>query len=354
MKIGITGATGFIGYHTYTYLKYATDSEVIKLNRDFVNDKRLSECDWIIQLAGMNRGDDDELYKTNIKLTSNLLDNISEKTRVIFTSSTQSNSIYADSKKVCEDMLLTSVDKHRILKLPNVFGPFGKPNYNSFVATFCYKLCNGESPKIIQDNNVELIFVTDVVKSFITLMNYDYAPALPTAKVKVSEILQMLKGYKTQYALEGKIPKLDTDFKKHLFNTFRSYMNHKDRLFSTTTHSDDRGELAELVNVDMSEGLVFTSFTNPNYVRGEHFHTRKFERFCVLDGEAVIRLRKMGSDEVIEYNVSGKDVKFIDMPIFYTHNIENIGKNQMRAIFWVSEKYDEFDPDTFHEKVNNV
>ena len=353
MKIGITGVNGFIGYHTYTYIKYATDLEPIKLKRDFVNDDRLKDCDWVIHLAGMNRGEDDDIYKTNIQLTSDLLDSISEKTRVIFTSSTQSNSVYADSKKVCETMLSESVGNHKTLKLPNVFGPFGKPNYNSFVATFCHKLCNGEEPKIIQDNSVELIFVTDFFWLFISIINGEDV-SLNTKKIKVTEVLKMLNDYKTQYGFGGKIPKLDTDFKKHLFNTFRSYMNHEDRLFPTITHSDQRGELAELVNVDMSEGLVFTSFTNPTYVRGEHFHTRKFERFCVLDGKAIIRLRKIGTDEVIEYKVSGDEIQFIDMPTFYTHNIENVGKTQMRAIFWVSEKYVEDDPDTYYEKVNDV
>tara|TARA_B100002019_G_C21263561_1_gene598083 strand:- start:1070 stop:2140 length:1071 start_codon:yes stop_codon:yes gene_type:complete len=356
MKIGITGADGFIGYHTYTYMAYATDLQPIKLKRDFVNDERLKDCDWVIHLAGMNRGDDDEIYNTNIQLTSDLLANISEKTRVIFSSSTQTGSVYADSKKVCETMLSESIGNHKTIKLPNVFGPFGKPNYNSFVATFCHKLCNGEEPQIIQDNNVELIFVTDVVKEFISIINDEHIPILPTTKISVEEVLNMLTYYRTQYGLGGKIPKLDTDFKKHLFNTFRSYMNHEDRLFPTITHSDQRGELAELVNVDMSEGLVFTSSTNPGFTRGEHFHTRKFERFCVVDGDAVIRLRKIGSpiDDIIEYEVSGDDIKFIDMPIFYTHHIENVGRNHMRAIFWVSEKLDKDNPDTYFAKVKNV
>ena len=226
MIIGITGGDGFIGYHTYTYIKYATDLEPIKLKRDFVNDDRLKDCDWVIHLAGMNRGKDDDIYKTNIQLTSDLLDSISEKTRVIFTSSTQSNSVYADSKKVCETMLSESVGNHKTLKLPNVFGPFGKPNYNSFVATFCHKLCNVEEPKIIQDNSVELIFVTDVVRGYISIINVEYV-SLNSKKIKVTEVLKMLNDYKTQYGFGGKIPKLDTDFKKHLFNIFRCKLSLK-------------------------------------------------------------------------------------------------------------------------------
>ena len=353
MIIGITGGNGFIGYHTYTYLKYATEHEVIKLDRDFGKDVRLKECDWVIHLAGMNRGDEDEIYETNIRLTAYLLENIAEDTKILFASSMQAeeDNLYGASKRECEDMLINNNVQHKLIRLPNVFGPFCKPNYNSFVATFCHKLCNDEEPEVMVDNIVQLTFVTDVVKMFIEQIETDTISPLPHEFIKVTEVLEMLKGYKTQYGLGGKIPNLDTNFKKHLFNTFRSYMNHEDRLFPTITHSDDRGDLAELVNVDMSEGLVFTSFTNPGYIRGQHFHTRKFERFCVLDGEAIIRLRKIDSDDIIEYEVSGDEIQFIDMPIFYTHNIENVGKTQMRAIFWVSEKHIPEDPDTYAEPV---
>ena len=353
MIIGITGGDGFIGYHTYTYLKYATDHDVIKLDKDFGMDVRIKECDWVIHLAGMNRGDENEIYETNIRLTAYLLECIAEDTKILFASSLQAeeDNLYGASKRECEEMLRGANPLHRSIRIPNVFGPFCKPNYNSFVATFCHKLCNDEEPEVMVDNIVQLTFVTDVVKMFIEQIETDTINPLPHEFIKVTEVLEMLKGYKAQYGFGGKIPNLDTNFKKHLFNTFRSYMNHEDRLFPTITHSDDRGDLAELVNVDMSEGLVFTSFTNPGYIRGQHFHTRKFERFCVLDGEAVIRLRKIDSDDIIEYEVSGDEIQFIDMPIFYTHNIENVGKTQMRAIFWVSEKHIPEDPDTYAEPV---
>ena len=354
MIIGITGGDGFIGYHTYTYLKYATDHDVIKLDKDFGMDVRIKECDWVIHLAGMNRGDENEIYETNVRLTAYLIESISENTKILFASSQQAEeeNLYGASKRDCEQMLKDDNPHHKSIRIPNVFGPFCKPNYNSFVATFCHKLCNDEEPEVMVDNTVQLTFVTDVVKMFIEQVETgDVFTPLPHEFIKVTEVLEVLKDYKTQYGLGGKIPNLDTNFKKHLFNTFRSYMNHEDRLFPTITHSDDRGELAELVNVDMSEGLVFTSFTNPGYTRGQHFHTRKFERFCVLEGKAIIRLRKINSDEIIEYEVSGDEIQFIDMPIFYTHNIENVGKTQMRAIFWVSEKHIPEDPDTYAEPV---
>ena len=353
MKIGITGSSGFIGYHTYTYLKYATDYDVIEIGRDFNNDKSIKNCDWIIHLAGMNRGDDKEIYQTNVQLTSDLLNNISDDTKVLFASSQQAeeDNLYGASKLECEEMLRDANSHHRSIRIPNVFGPFCKPNYNSFVATFCHKLCNDEEPEVMVDNTVQLTFVTDVVKMFIELIETDTINPLPHEFIKVTEVLKMLKSYKIKYGHGGKIPNLNTDFKKHLFNTFRSYINHEDRLFPTIKHSDKRGELTELVNVDMSEGLVFTSFTNPSFKRGEHFHTRKFERFCVISGEAIIRMRKIGSDIVDEYKVSGSEIQVIDMPVFYTHHIENIGKETLKTIFWVSEKVNLDDKDTYWESV---
>ena len=352
MKIGITGGEGFIGYHTYTYFKYATDFEPIKLDRDFANDVRLKECEWVIHLAGMNRGDEKELYNTNIELTTKLLNNITDKTKIIFASSTQADneSLYGKSKRKCENMIMDNSPNHKILRIVNVFGPFCKPNYNSFIATFCYKLCNEEQPKIITDNEVELVFVTDVVKEFMSVINKEHYEK-SIIKIKVSEVLEILSTYKNNYLTAGSIGKLDKGFYSNLFNTFRSYMKPEDRLISTTLHEDERGGLTELASTTMSEGLVFTSNTNPGYKRGEHFHSRKFERFCVVEGEAAIRLRKIGTDEVFEYNVSGGDIKVIDMPIFYTHNIENTGDELMTAVFWISELYNEKDPDTFYELV---
>ena len=135
------------------------------------------------------------------------------------------------------------------------------------------------------------------------------------------------------------------------FNTFITYLNDGDRLLSTELHSDERGSLTELARVDSSEGQVFFSNTNSGYVRGNHFHMRKFERFCVVNGDAVIRIRKIGSDNVREYKVSGDNIKVIDMPILHTHNIENTSNKKLTTIFWISELYDETNPDTFYEKV---
>jgi len=359
MKIGITGGNGFIGYHTYYNLKHTTDWDVIKLDRAFYFDKRIKECDWIIHLAGMNRGDEDEIRKTNIELTQVLLDSVKTGCNIIFSSSTQVelNNSYGDCKLECEQMIQQWCQqyggKFYNIRIPNVFGPFCKPNYNSFVATFCHKVCNNETPEITNDNEVNLMYVNDVVEIFKYYIDEKIVndTSLPYINIKVSDVLEKLNYYKEYYFGEGRVPDLNDDFERNLFNTFISYIPHDKRLIKTELHSDERGSLTELAKVDSSEGQVFFSTTNKGYVRGEHFHMRKFERFCVVDGDAIIRIRKLGTDDTQEYKVSGDEIKIIDMPIMYTHNIENVGDNKLTTIFWISELYDENNPDTFYEKV---
>jgi len=356
MKIGITGGDGFIGYHTYYNLKYTTDWDIVKLDRAFEFDKRIKECDWVIHLAGMNRGDKDEIRKTNIELTQVLLDSVKTGCNIIFSSSTQAelDNSYGDCKLDCEQMIQNWCQqyggKFYNLRIPNVFGPFCKPNYNSFIATFCYNLCNDEDIKITNDSTVNLIYVNDVVQEFKNCIE-GKTQAFKTTEITVSDVSKLLTYFSNCYFDDGRIPDLNNDFDRNLFNTFISYIPTDKRLLKTELHSDERGSLTELAKVDLSEGQVFFSTTNKGYVRGQHFHMRKFERFCVVDGKAVIRIRKMGSDKVYEYEVSGDDIKVIDMPVLHTHNIENIGKEKLTAVFWISEIYDDKNPDTFFEEV---
>tara|TARA_R110002012_G_scaffold297055_2_gene494868 strand:- start:154 stop:1224 length:1071 start_codon:yes stop_codon:yes gene_type:complete len=356
VRVGITGGYGFIGYHTYYNLKFTTDWDVIRLDKDFYNDKRIKECDWIIHLAGVNRGDEDEMYKQNIDLTQLLLDSVKSGCNIIFSSSThaESDTSYGLCKLECEQMIQTWCQqyggKFYNLRIPNVFGPFCKPNYNSFVATFCDKISKGKDVNLIKDNNVNLIYVKDVVEQFkncIRTGKYHFN----STQVKVSEVAKQLSHYKNDYFGEAKIPNLNNSFYRNLFNTFISYLNNDDRLLKTKLHTDDRGSLTELLRCNSSEGQLFFSTTNPNYVRGQHFHMTKFERFCVIKGNAKISMRKMGSDKIKDYIVSGDDIKLFDTPVMYTHNIENIGSGDMVAIFWVSKLLNENDVDTYWEDV---
>ena len=357
MKIGITGGNGFIGYHTYNNLKYTTKHKIIKLNKDFSNDKRIKKCDWVIHLAGMNRSNGhDNLYTENIELTNKLVESVSKGTNIMFASSTQadSESLYGKAKVECEQIIQLWCQqyggKFYNLRIPNVFGPFCKPNYNSFVATFCHNLCSGKDVKVTEDKYINLIYVNDVVEEFKKCIGGD-EPSFRTSEILVSEVAERLSYFRDSYFDGGMIPKIDTTFDLNLFNTFLSYVPHKKRLIDTELFSDERGSLTELAKVDGSEGQVFFSTTNPGKVRGEHFHMRKFERFCVVDGEATIRIRKMGSKKPYEYKVSGDDIKVIDMPLLYTHNIENTGKKKLTTVFWINEIFNKQDADTYGEKV---
>ena len=258
MKIGITGGYGFIGYHTYYNLKFTTDWDVVRLDKDFYNDERIKDCDWIIHLAGVNRGDEDELYKQNIDLTQLLLDSVKSNCNIVFSSSThaETNTTYGLCKAECEQMIQNWCQqyggKFYNLRIPNVFGPFCKPNYNSFVATFCDKICDGVKPDIKNDSDVNLIYVRDVVEQLKNCVNGDDYE-FKTTKVKVSEVAEQLYYYKDVYFNEGKIPNLNNDFDRNLFNTFITYLDDDVRLLDTELHEDDRGSLTELLRCDSSE-----------------------------------------------------------------------------------------------------
>jgi len=173
----------------------------------------------------------------------------------------------------------------------------------------------------------------------------------PTGFIKVSILLSLLLQYKKDYAENGMIPDLPDAFHRNLFNTFKSYMDIPEHYpFALTKHSDDRGSFVETMRLGLG-GQVSFSTTRPGITRGNHFHTRKIERFVVVKGEAKIQLRKIGSEELIEFKVSGDAPAFVDMPVWYTHNITNIGDEELYTLFWINEFYDPNDPDTYFEEV---
>jgi len=166
----------------------------------------------------------------------------------------------------------------------------------------------------------------------------------------VSEILTTLKRFKEMYYDKRIVPDLELGFERNLYNAFLTYMENTDYEQFPVVRCDERGKLFEVVKQE-NGGQVFFSTTKPGITRGNHYHTRKMEKFCVVKGEAVIRLRRIGTNEVVEYNVSGSKPASIEMPIFYAHSIENVGTEELLTLFWTNELFDENDPDTFHESV---
>jgi UDP-2-acetamido-2,6-beta-L-arabino-hexul-4-ose reductase len=376
ITIGITGQNGFIGNHLFTTLSLDDTVELINFNKHFFQEEDLlqsfvSKCDIIVHLAAMNRHESQQvIYDTNIDLVSKLIaacEHTNSTPHIIFSSSTQElkDNLYGKSKKegkaLLEQWAINSEGKITSLTIPNVFGPFGKPNYNSFIATFCYKLTHNEVPEVHVDSEVQLIYVNELVSAFIGVIKnqikttefntscFEYLVPHTSAN-KVSEILSLLISFKDHYLINGEFPSLEDPFEKALFNTFRCYVPEDHYPVLYQKHTDPRGAFVEIARTNTS-GQFSYSTTVPGITRGNHFHTRKAERFAVISGKALIQLRKIGTDKVIDYYLDGEHPAYVDMPIWYTHNIKNVGDTELVTLFWINEPYNAEDADTYFENV---
>ncbi len=370
-KVGITGQNGFVGTHLFNTIGlFPNDFELIPFNKSyFQNESELdcfvSNCDVIVHLAAMNRHEDQNvIYQTNIELVQ-LLVNSLERTKstpqIIFSSSTQEekDNLYGKSKKEGRFLFQEWANKNNSklvgLVVPNVFGPFGKPFYNSFIATFCHQLNNGENPKIEVDGEVNLIYVDELVQTVIDCiqneLENDCLEIQPTSLHKVSEVLHLLNSYKREYLDNGNVPSINTKFELQLFNTFRSFINLESHYpVNLTQHADNRGSFVEIIRPEIGGQFSFST-TVPGVTRGNHYHTRKIERFAVIRGKALIQLRKIGTNEVLNFELDGEKPSYVDMPIWYTHNIKNIGTDILYTNFWINEAYNPDDADTYFEEV---
>jgi UDP-2-acetamido-2,6-beta-L-arabino-hexul-4-ose reductase len=349
---------------------HSEEFERVPFNRDFFSNQQLleqfvSQCDVIVHLAAMNRHNDPQvIFDTNIELAQKLVDALEStgsKAHVIFSSSTQEerDNEYGKSKKAGRELLfnwsIKSGGRFTGLIIPNVFGPFGHPNYNSVIATFCHQLSHHEIPTIAVDGELKLIYVGELVEAIVSEIRSSKSQAemvVPhTATAKVSQILSLLEKYKSEYQEKGIIPSIATTFELNLFNTFRCYMDVKNHFpVSFVEHIDDRGSFVEIIRLGVG-GQVSFSTTVPGITRGNHYHTRKIERFAVIKGKALIQLRRIGTDEVLYFYLNGDTPSYVDMPIWYTHNIKNIGDDVLYTNFWINEFYDPNDPDTYFENV---
>jgi UDP-2-acetamido-2,6-beta-L-arabino-hexul-4-ose reductase len=325
----------------------------------------VNSCDVIIHLAALNRHvEANVVYQTNIELAQKLilsLDKVDHKIHLIFASSSQeeNDSQYGKSKRECRELLAAwarqSGNKFSGFLIPNVFGPFGNPYYNSFIATFCHQLVNNEAPRIDVDSTVNLIYVGELVSLMLNEIRSEkknsYFQVPYTAQKKVSEVLGLLERYNREYKLNSVIPLITSNFELNLFNTFRSFFNYKTHFpVKFTKHSDQRGDFVELIRLNTG-GQVSFSTTLPGVTRGNHYHTRKIERFAVIKGQALIQLRKIGTTETIDLYINGNEPGYVDMPVWYTHNIKNIGNEELVTVFWINEMFNSDDPDTYFEIV---
>lgn len=369
MKIGITGAQGFIGTHLTNYLRLKENVQVITFSRnDFQStaslDSLVSDCDTVIHLAAMNRhGDPQVIYDTNTGLVKDLISSCTRtnsKPNIIFSSSIQEerDNLYGKSKLdgrlAFEKWAKENNSTVSSLIIPNVFGPFGKPFYNSVVSTFSHQISHGETPKIHVDGELKLIYINQLVEEFYKVLldpENGIKKINHTKEIYVSKLLETLNSFKEIYMEKNEMPSISNWFDLALFNSFRCYMPNNYFPADLTKHSDPRGFFMEIIRTN-SKGQYSFSVTHPGITRGNHFHTRKAERFAVIKGKAEIKLRRVDSEEVISYQIDGDEKPaYVDIPIWHVHNITNIGSDELITLFWINESYDPENADTYFVEV---
>lgn len=382
MKILVTGSNGFIGknlVHTLKNIKNGKDnsfpicvSEIYEYDRNNNLDdlrKYTKDCDFVVHLAGVNRPKDNkEFYDGNkgtIELLCEYLKENNNKCPVLVTSSVQvgKDNDYALSKKQGEEYIKDFSKKQGnvvyIYRLANVFGKWCRPNYNSVVATWCYNIANDLDITVNDESAIiPFVYIDDVVSEIINCIDgnayfdeeKDYYSALPIYDVS----LKILKDTLYSFADGLLIPDLSNEFTKKLYSTYLSYLP-KDKI-SIPLHSniDDRGSFTELLK-SKEFGQVSVNISKPGITKGEHWHHTKWEYFIVVKGKALIEMRQIDSDEVLQFKVSDKKLEAIHMLPGYTHNIVNLSDTEeLITVMWANEIFDKSKPDTYYEKVGKL
>lgn len=361
----VTGAGGFVGKQVSLALRRAGDFEVIEyLSSNDPNElpQMVSKSDFVIHLAGVNRPKEENEFVTgNADFTGQLCEVIAQDGRKIpiaMSSSIQAerDNPYGLSKKMAEDALLEHHQKTGapvfIYRLPNVFGKWSRPDYNTVVATFCHNISRNE-PVTINDPSAELrfIYIDDVVKELVTLVSAEGVSAgeiqrkvTPEHHITLGGLHDLIVSFRD--GRDGaKVPDLANPFSKCLYSTYLSFLDKNDFARPIDLKTDDRGWLFELVKSE-AFGQIFVSKTKPGITRGNHYHDTKVEKFCVIQGQGTIRFRNVLNDQVIEYPVDDKEIKVVDIPPGLTHSIENTGETEMLTLFWANEIFDPEKPDT--------
>ena len=363
-KFIVTGAMGFIGRHLMEALNRRPDVEVRGFDVDSspeVFAEALRETDVVFHLAGVNRPERVEEYEEgNHLFTKKLCTILEEAVRtplVVFSSSIQAelDNPYGKSKLRAEETLRDWSKRTgggvAIFRLKNVFGKWCRPNYNSVVATFCYNAARG-LPISISDlkKTVELVYIDDVISAFLDCLESfshgcEYRDVSQSFVVTLGELARQIEMFRdSRHSLL--LPDFSDTFTKRLYATYISYLKDNDFAYHLKIREDVRGELSEFLK-QANFGQLFISRTKPGITRGNHFHHTKVEKFLVVEGDAVIRFRQIDGTDLIEYRVSGRDFKVVDIPPGYTHSIENVGRGELITLFWAGEVFDPKDSDTY-------
>ena len=369
MKILVTGSNGFVGKNLIAELKNKGYIDIYEFDKDTKKSllaEYVKECEFVFHLAGINRPKNEkEFMEGNYGFTHELLELLKKhnnKAPVLITSSIQAerDNPYGISKKATEELLFaygkeTGV-KVLVYRLANLFGKWCRPNYNSVVATFCHNIARDLDTQVNAPNEeLILCYIDDVLVEFVAALERRETRAgkfciVPiTYKITLGDLADKLYSFgKNRETLI--MPSLESNFDRALYGTFLSYLAEDNFSYKLKKNVDNRGWLAEFIK-SKSMGQIFISKTKPGITRGNHWHHTKVEKFLVIQGEAVIKFRKIDSDEVIEYKVNGETPEVVDIPTGYTHSIVNIGEEDVITLFWASEIFNLDKPDTHYLEV---
>lgn len=367
----VTGAAGFLGKNLLEGLsryKGLTVRPFDVQDDNSVLKDALRSADVVYHLAGVNRPETEAEFQTgNVGLTRDIVDyleHLGRRPLVVFSSSIQAASDvpYGQSKRAAEDLLIGYSRRTgaavRIYRFPNIFGKWSRPNYNTVVATFCHNIARGLDI-VVSDpaREMELVYVDDVVTELLRALdqpspaNRHWYSVDRVFRVTLGELAERICALRDARATRV-VPDMTDPLTRCLAATYTSLLPPDDLARPVEVKSDERGWLFELIKSDHA-GQIFVSTTHKGVTRGNHYHNTKVEKFCVIQGEGLIRFRDLATDQICEYPVSDREIKVVDIPPGYTHSITNVGASEMIVLFWASEIFDPQQPDTYSRQVGN-
>lgn len=371
MKILVTGAKGFIGKNLIAELHNRDYWDIYEYDLDTkpeLLEGYCADCDFVFNLAGINRPENpDEFMTGNFGFSSVLLDTLKKNKNacpVMVSSSIQAalDNPYGRSKKAGEELMFFYAEETGaevfIYRFPNVFGKWCRPNYNSAVATFCHNIAHDMDIQV-NDRNVvmNLVYIDDVVEELIGALEgnankkedgYCYVKTVHT--ITLGEIADLIYSFKASRSARSIPDMTEGSFSKKLYSTYLSYLPNDKFSYPLKMNVDERGSFTEIIRT-ADRGQFSVNISKPGIAKGNHWHHTKNEKFVVVSGKGLIQLRKIDSDEIIEYHVSGDNMEVVDIPTGYTHSIINEGDSDLITFMWCNECFNPDKPDTYFLKV---
>ena len=369
MNILVTGAKGFVGKNLIAQLKNEGYENIFTYDIDtpeYLLEEYCYKADFIFHLAGVNRPKNEEDFMTgNFGFTSKLLELLKEYNNtcpIMISSSIQAalDNPYGRSKKAGEDLLLAYQEETGsqvyVYRFANLYGKWSKPNYNTVVATFCYKIARGEMVQVNDPSaKITLCYIDDVVSELLRCLaghpskDGQFCVVGELDTITIGELKKLIDSFKESRETLS-LPNFAHRIEKNLYSTYLSFLPENDFSYPLKMNVDERGSFTEFIRTP-DRGQVSVNISKPGITKGNHWHHTKNEKFLVVSGTGVIRFRKINTDDVLEYFVSGEKLEVVDIPVGYTHNIENLGDTDMVTLMWVNEPFDPTRPDTYYVEV---